>query len=83
MLEEITSQIILYVILVSVGGAGSFIAMLYRCVRKQAVRSANQSKAILLLAKSIEEQTKFYHPEYHGGLFEEAEIILKDSNGNF
>ncbi|MEE9573798.1 MAG: hypothetical protein V3W20_12165 [Candidatus Neomarinimicrobiota bacterium] len=83
MLEEITIQIILYVILASVGGAGSFITMLYRCVRKQAVRSTNQSKAILLLAKSIEEQIKINHPDHQIDLFLKAEIILKDDNGNF
>lgn len=83
MLEELTTQIIAYIIPGSVVGGGSLIAMLYRSVRRQAMRSANQSKAILLLAKSIEEQTKIYHPDYKGGLFKEAEIILKDNNGNF
>ena len=83
MIEEITSEILTYVILAAILGAGGFISALYRCVKKQGQRGINQSKAILLLAKNIEEQTKRDHPDYTGELFAEAEIILIDDKGNF
>lgn len=83
MLEGIVLDVFGYVIIVGIGGVASFCTAVYRCVHKQAKRGYRQSQAILLLTKSIEEQTKRDHPEYEGGLRDEAEIILKDEKGNF
>lgn len=83
MFENFFTNIFLYLIIGGIAFVGSFCGMLFRCVRRQAQRGYRQSQAILLLTKSIEEQTKQYHKDYTGDLYDQAEIILKDEKGEF
>ena len=83
MFETFLTDIFIYLIISGIAGVASFCGLLYRCVHKQAKRGYRHSQAILLLTKSIEEQTKIAHPDYKGNLYEKAEIILKDEKGEF
>lgn len=83
MFETILEEIFTYLIIAGICGIGTFCTVVYRCVHKQQKRAYRQSQAILLLTKSIEEQTKRDHPDYHCNLHDEAKIILKDEKGFF
>ncbi len=80
-LTVILSEILVYLIIIGIGSVASLCGMLYRCVHKQGKRGLRQSKTILILVKSIEEQIKRNHKDYTGSLFEEADILLKDEKG--
>ena len=83
MFETILTEFFAYMLIAAIGVTGSFSGIVYRCVHRQAKRGYRQSQAILLLTKSIEEQTKQYHKDYTGDLYDQAEIILKDEKGEF
>ena len=83
MFETILTDFFAYLLIAAIGGTASFAGIVYRCVHRQAKRGYRQSQAILLLTKSIEEQTKRDHKDYPGGLYNQAEIILKDEKGEF
>lgn len=83
LIEQISSDIIIFLITSGITAVAGFCGVVYRCTHKQSKRGYRQSQAILLLTKSIEDQTKQMHPEYAGGLYEEAIIILKDEKGHF
>lgn len=83
MFETILTEFFAYLLIAAIAGTGSFCGIVYRCVHKQAKRGYRQSQAILLLTKSIEDQTKQYHKDYEGDLYDQAEIILKDEKGEF
>lgn len=82
MFEGIVLDVFGYLLIIGIGGVASFCTAVYRCVQRQSKRGYRQSQAILILARSIEEQTMRDHPDYVGGLREEAEISLKDEKGN-
>ena len=83
MFESILTDFFAYLLIAAIMATASFSGIVYRCVHKQAKRGYRQSQAILLLTKSIEEQTKQYHEDYAGDLYDQAEIILKDEKGEF
>lgn len=83
MIEQISIDVFVFLITSGIAGVAGFCAVVYRCTHKQSKRGYRQSQAILLLTKTIEEQTKQTHPEYQGGLYAQAEIILKDEKGEF
>lgn len=83
MFESILTEFFAYFLMATIAGTASFCGIVYRCVHRQAKRGYRQSQAILLLTKSIEEQIKRAHKDYDGGLYDQAEIILKDEKGEF
>jgi len=83
LIEQINADVIVFLITSGIAAVGAFCVAVYRCTHKQSQRGYRQSQTILLLTKSIEEQTKQNHPEYKGSLSEQAEILLKDEKGNF
>jgi len=83
MFETITGDVLSTLIIAGIISVGSFCAVLYRCVHKQAQRGYRQSQAILNLTQSIEEQTKRDHPDYNGDLYKKTERLLKDEKGEF
>ena len=83
MFDTVLTDFFAYMLIAAIGATGSFSAIVYRCVHRQAKRGYRQSQAILLLTKSIEEQIKRAHKDYAGGLYAQAEIILKDEKGEF
>lgn len=82
-MEEIYPDVIVFLITTGIAAVAGFCGIIYRCTQKQSKRGYRQSQAILLLTKSIEDQTKQIHPEYKGGIYDEAVITLKDENGQF
>jgi len=83
LIEQISLDIIVFLITGGISAVAGFCGVVYRCTHKQSKRGYRQSQAILLLTKSIEDQTKQMHPEYPGGLYEKAVITLKDDKGDF
>ncbi len=83
LIEQINADVIVFLITGGIAAVGTFCVAVYRCTHKQSKRGYRQTQALLLLTKTIEEQTKQNHKDYKGGLYEQAEIILKDEKGNF
>ncbi len=83
LIEQISLDIIVFLITSGIVAVASFCGVVYRCTHKQSKRGYRQSQAILLLTKTIEDQTKRNHKDYKGGLYEQARIMLKDENGKF
>lgn len=83
LIEEIPIDVIVFLITSGIVAVAGFCGIVYRCTHKQSQRGYRQSQAILLLTKSIEDQTKQSHQEYKGGLYDQAVIALKDEKGEF
>jgi len=79
--EAIVADVIVYVFMAVAVGIGTLFIALYRCVHKQGKRGLRQSKAILLMAKSIDNFTKRNHPDSESDLYDKAEITLTDEKG--
>ena len=82
-IEQISMDIIVFLITSGIVAVASFCGVVYRCTQKQSKRGYRQSQCILLLTKSIEDQTKQNHSDYEGGLYESAKITLQDEKGEF
>ncbi len=74
--DQVIADVFVYLIIAVMGAVGTLCIALYRCVHKQGERGLRQSKAILLMAKSIDDFTKRTHPESESDLYEKAEIAL-------
>jgi len=83
LIEQIPIDVIVFLITTGIVAVAGFCGIVYRCTHKQSQRGYRQSQAILLLTKSIEEQTKHNHKDYKGGLYDQAKIVLKDEKGEF
>lgn len=79
--DEILTDVFIYLIIAGIVGGGTLCMALYRCVHKQGKRGLRQSKAILLMAKSIDGFTKKNHPGDESDLYEKSEIALTDEKG--
>ena len=78
---EIITEIFIYLIIGIMAGVGTLCMALYRCVHKQGQRGLRQSKAILLMAKTIDSLSKINHPDSESDLFDKATIALTDEKG--
>jgi len=83
LIEQVPIDVIVFLITSGIVAVAGFCGVVYRCTHKQSKRGYRQSQAILLLTKSIEDQTKQSHKDYKGGLYDQAVITLKDENGKF
>ncbi|QMU54487.1 MAG: hypothetical protein GKS07_06075 [Nitrosopumilus sp.] len=76
MFEQITIDVIVYLITAGVISVAGFCGALYRCTSKTAKQVADLRKAFLVIIEIMEEQTKRDHPEYDGNLLKKAQTIL-------
>jgi len=79
--EEIATDVFVYLIIGGMIAVGTMCTTLYRCVHKQGQRGLRVSKAILLMAKSIDSYSKRNHPESDSDLYTQADLTLKNEKG--